>query len=125
MMNLQDCSITAILNFGVDPRTMKPWFEFAALDQLLTVSFNGVVHMRFSRDWDDRFSDDSDVLEVQSESRKPSEDDLQGYDYSVEDLKAFPELQIITIFGALHVKIICESFETRSEPLAIKYPYII
>ena len=55
---------------------MRPRFSFTALTDLLTLHVNGVVYMGFSRDWDDRFSDDSHVLEVRCDKRRLSKGDL-------------------------------------------------
>jgi hypothetical protein len=124
-MQLQDYSISALLDFGVDPNTMKPCFSFAALDKLLTIHVNGLVYTGFSRDWDDRFSDDSHVLEVKCEKRCLSKEDLGGYGFRVDDCTAMPELTVITIEGPLNVKIICESYEISLEPLNRKFPSML
>ena len=124
-MPLQDDSISALLDYGVDPQTMRPWLSFAALDQLLTIHINGAVYMGFSRDWDDRFSDDSHVLEVTCENRRLSKEDLSGYGFRVDDATAMPELTVITIEGPLNVKIICESYEVSREPLNRKFPSMV
>jgi hypothetical protein len=124
-MQLQDYSISALLDYGVDPKTMRPWFSFAALTQLLTLHVNGVVYMGFSRDWDDRFSDDSDVLEVKCENRYLSRRDLDGYGFRVDDSAAMPKLTVLTIEGPLQMKIICESFEVSVEPLSRKFPSMV
>jgi hypothetical protein len=124
-MELQDYSISALLDFGVDPKTMRPWFSFAALNQLLTLHINGLVFMGFSRYWEDRFSDDSDVLEVQCEARQFSEEELSGYGFRVDDPAAIPKLRVITVEGPLHVKIICESYEFSLEPLNRKFPNMV
>ena len=124
-MQLQDYSISALLEFGVDPKTMRPWFSFAALTQLLTLHVNGIVYMGFSRDWDDRFSDDSDVLEVTCENRLLSREDLGGYGFRVDDSSSMPKLTVITIEGPLNIKIICDSYEISTEPLSRKFPNMV
>jgi len=124
-MQLQDYSISALLDFGVDPKTMRPWLSFAAGIQLLTLHVNGLVYMAFSRDWDYRFSDDSDVLEVQCEHRKLTEEDLAGYGWRLTSSSVMPNLTIIRIEGPLHVRIICESYEIDLEPLNHKFPKMV
>jgi hypothetical protein len=124
-MQLQDYSISALLDFGVDPKTMRPWFSFAALDRLLTIHVNGLVYMGLSRDWDDRFSDDSHVLEVKCEKRRLSEGDLGGYEFRVDDSTAMPQLTVITIEGSVNIKIICDSYEVDLEPLDRKFPGMV
>ena len=96
---------------------MRPWFSFAALTQLLTLQITGVVYMGFSRYWEDRFTDDSDVLEVGCETRYLSREELGGYGFRVDDPASLPKLTIITVEGSLNVKIICDSYEVGLEPL--------
>jgi len=124
-MQLQDYSIAALLDFGVDPKTMRPWFSFAALTQLLTLRVNGLVYMGFSRYWEDRCSDDSDVLEVKCEYRHLAKGELDGYGFRVDDPTAMPRLTVITIEGPLNMKIICESYEVSLEPLSRKFPSMV
>jgi hypothetical protein len=124
-MQLQDYSISALLDFGVDSKTMRPWLSFAAGTQLLTLHVNGLVYMTFSRDWDYRFSDESDVLEVQCEYRKLTEEDLAGYRWRFTSSSVLPELTIIRIESPLFLKIICESYEISLEPLNRKFPNLV
>lgn len=124
-MQLRDYSISALLDFGVDTKTMRPWFSFAAMTQLLTLRINGLVYMGFSRYWEDRFSDDSDVLDVQCEYRQIAEQELGGYRFKVDDLKAMPKLMVLTIEGPLNVRIICESYDVSLEPLSYKFPELL
>jgi hypothetical protein len=123
--SLQDYSISALLNFGVDPRGFRPWFAFAAQTQLLTVHIDGLVYMGFSRDWTDRFSDDSDVMEVQCEKRRLTDEELEKYDFQLEATDTIPELTIITVQGNLVVKIICDSYSICLEPLTKRYPQMV
>jgi hypothetical protein len=124
-MQLQDYSISALLEYGIDPKTMRPWFSFAALTQLLTLHINGIVYMGLSRDWDDRFSDDAHVLEVRCENRHLSKQDLGGYRFRVDDSSLMPKLTIITIEGPLNIMIICDSYEISTEPLSRKFPNMV
>jgi hypothetical protein len=121
-MQLQDYPLSALLDFGVDPKTMRPWFSFATSSELLTLRINGLVHMGFSRCWEERFSDDSDVLEVVCETRRFSRDELGGYGFRVGDPEAMPELTVITIEGPLNVKVFCESYEIDLEPPDRRFP---
>jgi len=124
-MQLQDYSISALLDFGVDSKTMRPWFSFAALDRLLTIHVDGMVYMGLSRDWDDRLSDDSYVLGVTCEKRQLSEGDLGGYEFRVDDSTAMPVLTVISIEGAINLKIICESYRFDLEPLNRRFPGMV
>jgi hypothetical protein len=124
-MQLRDYSISALLAFGVDPKTMRPWFSFAARTQLLTLYVHGVVYIGFSRYWEDRFADDSDVLEVQCEYRQLSQEELGQYAFRVDDPTAIPQLTVIRIEGPLNVNIICESYEISLEPLRCKFPSLV
>lgn len=113
--DLSKCSISAILDMGVDPKTFDPWFTFLSLTQRLTIKTIGFVHMRISREWEDRFSDDTHVLEITSERRKIFADDILGYAWPDADLNAMPELTIVSVAGPVDVTLICESFATVIE----------
>lgn len=114
--DLAKCSISAILDMGVDPVTFNPWFTFSALTERLTVRTVGFVHMRVSRAWEDRFSDDTDVLEVRCERRLLSADDIVGYAWGEAILEAMLELTVLTISGQMNLVIVCDSIETVIEP---------
>jgi hypothetical protein len=119
-------NISALLEFGVDPKTFRPWFSFAALTELLTVRVNGLVYMDFSRAWACRFCEDSNVMEVRCECRHLSDDELDKYGrWRVDAPTDLPKLTIITVEGDLHVNIICESYDIVLEPLSQRFPYMV
>lgn len=123
--DLSGYSISALLDMGVDERTFCPWFKFSALTQLLTLRVVGFVHMSCSRAWEDRFADDSDVLEISNERRKLTAWDLQGYGWNEPSLESIPELTVIHLEGGLIMTVICDSFEVALEPLSRQYPHMI
>ncbi len=118
-------NIAALLDFGVDTKTFQPWFSFAALTQLLTLHVNGLVYMGFSRAWSERFSNDSNVMEVRCECRHLSTDELGKYVYQVDSPEAMPRLTVITVHGDLNLEIICDSFKITLEPLSQKFPDMV
>src|SRR5712691_5786476 len=118
-------NISALLEFGVDHKTFRPWFSFAALTELLTVHVNGLVYMGFSRAWEDRFSDDSAVMEVHCEYRHVSEEELGKYAWQVNAPTDLPKMTIINVEGHLCVKIICESYDIALEPLSRKFSNMV
>jgi hypothetical protein len=118
-------NISAPLDFGVDRKTFRPWFSFAALTELLTVQVNGLVYMNFSRAWEDRLSDGSNVADVRCEYRHPSVDELEEYAWQINSFTDLPRLTIISIDGDLCITIICESYEVAREPLSRKFPGMV
>ncbi len=108
---LSDRSISALLDLGVDRRTMQPWFAFDSATGRLTLQIQGLVYMGFSRDWVDRFSDDTGVLEVRCGRRRITTDEIERYAFLVDSPASLPELTVIEIEGPLNVTIICDSYE--------------
>ena len=123
--DLSGYSISALLDMGVDERTFCPWFKFSALTQLLTLRVVGLVHMSWSRAWEDRFAGDSNVLEISNERRKLTFGDLSGYPWNEPTLVSIPELTVIKIEGGLNITVICDSFEMALEPLSLQYPHMV
>jgi hypothetical protein len=125
LIDLGKCSISALLDMGVDTKTFCPWFKFAALTQLLTLRVAGMVYMTFSHAWEDRFSDGTNVVEVSSERRGITIDDLSGYAWDGPLPQVTPELVLIKVHGDLNITIICDSFEVALEPLNLQYPHMV
>jgi len=123
--DLSGYSISALLDMGVDERTFCPWFKFCALWQLLTLRVVGLVHMRFSRSWEYRFEQDSNVLEISNEKRKLTAEDLSGYAWNEPSPELIPELVVIHIEGDLNITLICDSFDVALEPLSLQYPQMV
>lgn len=118
-------SISALLDMGVDERTFCPWFKFAALSQLLTLRVVGLVHMSCSRQWRDRFDDDSHVIEISNKRGRLTPEELSGYAWNEESPLSMPELVVIKVEGDLNLTLICDSFEVALEPLSRQYPHIV
>lgn len=112
---LSDWSISALLDFGVDRRTMQPWFAFDSASGRLTLRIRGLVYMGFSRDWEDRFSDDAGVLEVRCGRRRITPDEIERYAFLGYSPATLPELSVVEIEGPLNVTILCESYEMTSD----------
>lgn len=122
-VDLRQYSISYLLNYGVDEETLQPWFEFSALKNLLTLRITGLVYMSFSRPLIFPDSFDAIVLEVDCQRKLISPDDLLGYGYILEPTEHLPEL-VVLYFHGVNLKIICESFDVRLEPLSHKYPWL-
>jgi hypothetical protein len=119
-------NISALLDYGVDPRTFSPWLSFACLTDLLTIHVKGLVYMGFSRDWPVRFCSDSGVIEVRCEYRHLSEEELVRYGrWRVNSPTDLPKLTVVIVEGPLYVEIVCESYDIALEPLSRKYPDMV
>lgn len=122
--DLSEYSIDALLDMGVDPKTFCHWFDFCSCLQLLTLRISGLVHMTVSRGWEDRFSDNTNVVEVVNKKRKLTANDMREYTWPEDDWESMPEFVVINIYGSVSIDIICDSFDISLEPLENKYPYL-
>lgn len=119
-------NISALLDYGVNPKTFSPWLTFASLSDLLTIHINGLIYMSFSRDWILRHCGDSGVREVRCERRRLSEEELIKYGrWRINFPSDLPEFTIITVEGDLYMEVFCESYDITFEPLNLKYPDMV
>jgi hypothetical protein len=123
--DLASCSISALLDMGVEAKTFRPWFKFAALTQLLTLRVVGLVFMSFSRDYTFQFSEDTNVFEVECERRRMTAEELQMYGFQVESHQSVPEMTVMKVHGDLNITVICDSIEVSFEPLNQQYPDMV
>jgi hypothetical protein len=120
--DLGSYSISALLGMGADARTFQPWFKFAALSKLLTLRVKGLVFMTLSRDDTFRFSEETNVMEVECERRRMNADELRCYGFQVGAPQSMPELAVVKVHGDLNITILCDSYEVSLEPLSRQYP---
>ncbi|WP_017327374.1 hypothetical protein [Synechococcus sp. PCC 7336] len=106
---LEKLSISYFDSFGFEDMGYVFWIKAPAPIEMTKISFQGVVHVNFSRDLLDLDPVDIIVFEICHEFRQINIDDLQSYQYSIDEKFDFPKLHLITFHATNIIKIICKS----------------
>lgn len=85
------------------------------LEKSARIEVKGCVYYSVSRDWQDaKQAFEFEVFDVNCEKRKLNTQEFSNLDYLTKDVKSeldLPEFLVMSFYGELHMKIICQDYE--------------